>query len=176
MSLSRTGPASPVNFTPKSGEIVRLYVYYRNFDAIKVWILHLPAEMNNCIDRIVDSQVFSALIGNKSYCKIEVHDLYNPKTGITSHHELHPFASMPFGLINTSTTFQRLMKIIISFLKLGFALVYLSSIAIILQTPYQHMKHTRLIQTNWKRTLLLANLKRQLSSRGKSIKLVLCSV
>ena len=47
---------------------------------------------------------------------------------------------MPFGLMNASATFQRLMKSCLSELHLNWHIIYLDDIIVFSKTPEEHLK------------------------------------
>lgn len=54
---------------------------------------------------------------------------------------------MVFGLKNTPSTFQRVIKVIFSTVRWRFALVYLDYIIMFSNTPEEHLTHLRYVWT-----------------------------
>ena len=52
---------------------------------------------------------------------------------------------MPFGLCNTSATFQRLMQNCLVELNLTYCLIYLDDVIVYSKTPEEHLQHMRVI-------------------------------
>lgn len=69
--------------------------------------------MRECIDSLRKAAVFSTLDANSKYWRVETDEKDHNKTDFTSHHRLHQFIRILFGLRKTPATFQRTMNIIL---------------------------------------------------------------
>lgn len=88
--------------------------------------------INECIDSFDDSTSLSTLKANCSYCQVKMLDEDGNKTALSSHNGFFRSIQRPFGQTNVLGPFQHAMDIILSPVKLQFALVYLQDIAIFL--------------------------------------------
>ena len=63
------------------------------------------------------------------------------KTAFTTHNGLYEFLTMPFGLVNSGASFQRLMGHILRGLEYRFALIYIDDIIIFSKSVDEHLDH-----------------------------------
>ena len=92
--------AAPVVFAPKKDGLQRFCVDYRRLNAVTVRDSYPISRMDECIDSLGDSQVFSTLDCNVGYWQIEIEEEDKDKTAFVTHHGLFRFKRMPFGLRN----------------------------------------------------------------------------
>ena len=64
--------------------------------------------------KLSTSQYFSSLDLCAGYWQIELEPESRPKSAFVTHHGLHEFVRLPFGLCNGSFTFQRLMEVVLN--------------------------------------------------------------
>jgi Reverse transcriptase (RNA-dependent DNA polymerase) len=67
--------------------------------------------MDECIDYLGDAKICTTLDCNSGYWQVPVRPEDREKTTFTSHEGLYWFLRMPFGLRNSSATFQRFVDI-----------------------------------------------------------------
>ena len=63
------------------------------------------------------------------------------KTAFATHNGLYEFLTMPFGLVNSGASFQRLMGHILRGLEYRFALIYIDDIIIFSKSVDEHLDH-----------------------------------
>ena len=63
------------------------------------------------------------------------------KTAFATHKGLYEFLTMPFGLVNSGASFQRLMGHILRGLEYRFALIYIDDIIIFSKSVDEHLDH-----------------------------------
>ena len=63
------------------------------------------------------------------------------KTAFPTHNGLYEFLTMPFGLVNSGASFQRLMGHILRGLEYRFALIYIDDIIIFSKSVDEHLVH-----------------------------------
>lgn len=97
--------------------------------------------MDECIDRLGASIVFSTLNTNTGdrKIKIDVSDL--GKTAFTSHHDLYKFTRMSFELKTSSKPFQRPMDVILSSRQWYHTFVYLKDLVVFCKSRMDHIEH-----------------------------------
>lgn len=81
--------------------------------------------MDKCIDLLGKETVFTTFDCNSGYWQIYLDEQDRYKIDFCSHSVLYRFTSMPFGLRNAPSTFQRSADVILSNFKWQFALAYL---------------------------------------------------
>ena len=60
------------------------------------------------------------------------------KTTFVTYSRLYEFKKMPFGLVNASATFQRLMEVVLNGLAREGCMVYLDDVLVIRRTLQEH--------------------------------------
>ncbi len=101
--------------------------------------------MDECIDSLGDTKVFTTLDANSGYWQLPVWDKDRDITAFTSHAGLYEFTHMPFGLMNALATFQRALDIILAPFKWQTCLVYLDDIIIFSKCIEDHIDHADLV-------------------------------
>ena len=97
-------------------------------------IMDFTANLDGCT-------VFFKLDLVKGYYQVPMNDYDIQKTAIVTPFGLFEFVSMPFGLMNSGCTFQRLMDKILG--GLPFAFVYVDDILVASPDPATHVVHLR---------------------------------
>lgn len=101
-------------FAPKKDRSLHFWVYYRNLNAVTIGDAYPTPRIDEYIDSLADSQMFSTLDANFGYWQVDIEEADRDKTSITSHHGLYRFLRMPFGLKNFPGTFQMSIGVILS--------------------------------------------------------------
>ena len=103
--------ASPLCLVRKKDGSVRPCVDYRQINLqIRPDAFPVP-KIDECIDALSGAKIFSTIDMTSSYLQVPVREEDNPKTAFISKHGLYEFTSMPFGMINSGATFQRIMEL-----------------------------------------------------------------
>lgn len=89
----------------------RFSVNYRRLNVVNQRDLYHILRMDECVDFLEASSVFSTLLSNSDYQKWKMSDKGKDKTLFTTHHDLYRFPRMFFGLKNTPGTFQRAIDV-----------------------------------------------------------------
>lgn len=97
---ARTERASSVVFAPKKDGALSFCVNYRELNAVIIPDWYLLPRVDESIDSLRETQVFSTLDANCGYCQIEVDTLDIEKTSLTSHHGSYMFTCLPPRLKN----------------------------------------------------------------------------
>lgn len=105
--------------------------------------LYLVQRMDECLDLLAKATIFSMLVYNIGYSKVETAKKDCHSTVFTSHHGLFGFTGMLHGLKNDLGMLQRAMDVLLTKNKGPFAPFYLDEIVIFLPTPHEHVVHPR---------------------------------
>jgi hypothetical protein len=133
--------SSPVVLVPEPDGKMRFCVDYRKLNAMTIRDTYPLPRMDEFIDSIGNSRIFSTLDCNCGCWKIPLAAGNTYKTTFTCHEGTYRFLRMPFGLWNAPSTFQRTVDIVLSGLKWKTCLVYLDDIIVFSNTEYDHSRH-----------------------------------
>src|SRR2546429_8134131 len=101
---SKSPVGAPVLFIPrKSGEL-RLYVEYRGLNALTVKNRYPLPLINELLDRLNGSIVFSKIDLRNAYHRIRIREGDEWKTAFRTRYGHYKYLVMPFGLTNAPTT------------------------------------------------------------------------
>lgn len=88
-------------FAPKEDRRLQFVVEYCNLHAVTLQGFYLLPLMDECIDFLGDSTIFSTLESYRRNWQVEITDEDYDKTVLASHHGRFHFISMQFGLRHT---------------------------------------------------------------------------
>lgn len=86
--------------------------------------------MNECIDTLSETNIFSTLDYNSDYWKISIDEQDREKSAFVSHHGLFQFADMPVLLANAPGAFQSAIFIFLSSVEIKFVIVFRDDIIV----------------------------------------------
>ena len=122
--------SSPVVLVRKKDGSFRCCIDYRKINSqTKSDVYPLP-NIDDTLGSFVGARFFSTLDCNSGYWQILVEEKDREKTAFVTQDGLFEFKSMPFGLKNAPSCFQRVMDIILAGLKWSECLVYLDDIIV----------------------------------------------
>ena len=93
----------------------------------------------DALDSLAGGSVFSTLDLKSDFWQIQMHS--KQKTAFATHNGFYEFLTMPFGLVNSGASFQRLMGHILRGLEYRFALIYIDDIIIFSKFVDEHLVH-----------------------------------
>ena len=133
--------ASPLVFVRKRDGTTRACVDYRRVNELMkpctAW--ELP-KIGDCLDCLHGAKLFSTLDLQAGYWQIEVKPEDRPKTAfISSKRGLFEYVTMPFGLCNAPSTFQRCMELVMKGLQWKTLLIYLDDLIVFSSTFEEHI-------------------------------------
>ena len=132
---------SPVLLVPKPDGSMGFCVDYRKLNAVTVKDTYPLPRMDECLDSLGDTKVFSALDAISGYWQMPIPESDRAKTALSCHSGLYRFSKMPFGLTNAPATFQRAMDMLLSPFRWKSCLVYLDDIIIFSKSWEEHIVH-----------------------------------
>ncbi len=104
------GPwASPIVLVRKKDGTTRFCIDFRRVNGLTKKDAHPLPRIDDTLDRLSMSELFSTLDLASGYWQVEVELADCEKTAFTTPFGLYQFRVMPFGLCNAPSTFQRLM-------------------------------------------------------------------
>ena len=133
--------ASPVVLVPKKDGSLRFCVHYRRLNAKTVADSYPLPRMDDCIDSLGDTAVFTTLDCNSGYWQIPVAPEDRDKTTFTTHMGTFRHLRMPFGLKGAPATFQHALDIILSGVRWQICIVYLDDVIVFSRTHEEHADH-----------------------------------
>ena len=136
---SRSPWSSPVVLVRKKDGSTRFCVDYRRLNAVTCKDAHPLPRVDDCLDALSDSRVFSTLDCASGYWQVEVKAEDREKTAFSTGENLYHFKVMPFGLTNAPATFQRLMDLVLAGMHWKCCLVYLDDIIVYTKGVEEHL-------------------------------------
>ena len=133
--------ASPVVLVAKTDGTLRFCVDYRKLNALTVKDSYPLPRIDEYLDTLGDTAIFSTLECNSGYWQIPVAEADRDKTTFTCREHCYRFKRMPFGLCNAPVTFQRTLDILLARLRWKSCLIYLDDIIVFSRSIEDHFKH-----------------------------------
>ena len=133
--------ASPIVLVPKKDGSLRFCVYYRRLNAMTVADAYPLPRIDDCLDSLGDSHIFTTLDCNAGYWQLPVAPEDRDKTTFTSYLGTYRYVRMPFGLWNAPATFQRGLDIILSGVRWQTCLIYLDDVIVCSRNAETHLRH-----------------------------------
>jgi hypothetical protein len=126
--------SSPILLVPKKNGEVRMVVDYRKLNAITVKDRYPLPLIEDQLERLSGSCVFTTLDLKAGYHQIPMAEDSKKFTAFITPDGHYQYTRMPFGLTNAPAVFQRAINMALGLLRHEYALVYLDDILVISKT------------------------------------------
>lgn len=134
--------AAPLVIVPKKDGSRRICVDYRALNDVTEKDGHPIPRIGDSLDALAGATVFSTLDMTSGYHQVEVAVEDRDKTAFVTGRGHHlRYVTMPFGLCNAPSTFQRLMERVLQGLVWKTVVVYLDDVVVYSRTPEEHLRH-----------------------------------
>eukprot|EP00731_Ephydatia_muelleri_P037077 Em0391g6a len=137
-----TGPwSSPVVLVQKKDGSTRFCVDFHQLNSLTKKDAHPLPRVDDTLDSLSGAQWFCTIDLASGYWQVEVAEEDKEKTAFSTTFGLFQFRTMPFGLCNAPSTFQRLMERVLTGLHWSTCLVYIDDIILFSRTVQEHFQN-----------------------------------
>ena len=119
---------------------------YRRFNDLTLKVVYRMPRIDECIDRMAGSSVFTKMDLRSGFHQILVVPEHRERTAFQTRYGSYQFRVMPFGLCNAPATFQRTMNLILDEYS-SFCQVYIDDIVVHSKTQADHERHLSQVLT-----------------------------
>ena len=109
--------SSPVGLVSKKDGSVRFCIDFRKVNKVTEFDAESMPNMEEVIIKMSGHKFFTKMDLSKGYWQVSLSERSKPLTAFETPRGLFEFKTMPFGLVNSGATFCRLMRIILSKLR-----------------------------------------------------------
>jgi len=133
--------AAPVVLVRKKDNGIRWCIDYRKINTITSKDSYPLPNIEECLDTLAGSSLFSTLDLQSGYHQIEVAPEDQCKTAFITRYGLFEYTRMPFGLCGAPGTFQQAMELVLRGLQWEMVLIYLDDVIIASSNFQAHITH-----------------------------------
>ena len=132
--------ASPICLVRKESGKIRPYVDYRRLNEITREDAFPLPRISDCLDAVAGAKFLSSFDLTSGFHQVPIKASDIPKTAFCTKYGLYEYLTMPMGMTNSPTVFQRLMEIALRGLQWHICLIYLDDVLVFGSTFEQHMQ------------------------------------
>ena len=136
---------APVLFAKKKDKTLRLCIDYRQLNRVTIKNRYPLPRIDYLFDQLREVRVYSKIDLRTGYHQLRVRETDIPKTAFRTRYGHFEFTVMPFGLMNTPTTFMDLMHRVFQPYLDKFFMVFVDDILIYSQSKWEHEYHLRIV-------------------------------
>ena len=114
---------------------------FRQLNSLTKKDAHPLPRVDDTLDSLSGAQWFSTIDLASGYWQVEVAEEDKEKKAFSTPFGLFQFCTMPFGLCNVPSTFQRLMERVLTGLHWSTRLVYIDDIILFSRTVQEHFRN-----------------------------------
>jgi RNase H-like domain found in reverse transcriptase/Reverse transcriptase (RNA-dependent DNA polymerase)/Integrase zinc binding domain/Retroviral aspartyl protease/Chromo (CHRromatin Organisation MOdifier) domain/DNA N-6-adenine-methyltransferase (Dam) len=151
---------APILFARKKDGTLRMCIDYRALNLISVKNRYPLPRVDELLDQLQGSAVFSALDLWSGYHQVRIHPDDIHKTAFRTRHGHFEFTVLPFGLTNAPATFMGMMNDVLRPFLDKFVVVYLDDILIYSKSLPEHLDHLEQVLATLKQHKLQVKLKK----------------
>ena len=137
--------ASPMVYVMKKDGTIRPCVDYRKLNENTLKDAYPLPRIDDCLDSFENAKYYSTLDLQSGYWQIAMAEKDKPKTAFVTRSGLYEYNTMPFGLCNAPSTFQRCMELIFRGMQWKIVLIYLDDIIIFSETFETHLERINIV-------------------------------
>ena len=108
---------SPIVLVKKKDDSIRFCIDFRKLNSVTKFDTHPMGNMEDILTKVAKDKFFTKIDLAKGYWQIPVEEESKPKTAFVTHSGAYQFTKMPFGLVNSGSTFNRMMGTLLQDLK-----------------------------------------------------------
>ncbi|MCI00567.1 RNA-directed DNA polymerase (Reverse transcriptase), partial [Trifolium medium] len=149
---------APVLLVKKKDGSMRLCVDYRQLNKVTIKNKYPLPRIDDLMDQLVGSRVFSKIDLRSGYHQIRVKDDDIQKTAFRTRYGHYEYSVMPFGVTNAPGVFMEYMNRIFHTYLDQFVVVFIDDILIYSKSEEEHAEHLRIVLQVLKEKKLYAKL------------------
>ena len=147
--------ASPIVIVPKKDNTIRLCVDYRQLNNVTIFDPQPMPKLEDIINKLGKAQYISKIDLTKGFWQIPLTESSKEKSAFITPFGHYQFLVMPFGMVNSSASFVRLMKMVLSDCE-EFADAFIDDIIIFSEEWYEHLQHIKTVLESLRKACLTA--------------------
>ena len=132
--------SSPLVYVRKRDGSTRPCVDYRKLNEVTTKDAYPLPRIEDCLDCIGGAKIFSTLDLQSGYWQIELKEEDQQKTAFSTRSGHYEYITMPFGLCNAPSTFERGMELLMKGLQWKTLILYLDDIIVLGSTFEEHLE------------------------------------